>query len=192
MNVYIDESGTHTHPGHATTAVVYIAVKRYAAFEKALYAIEKELRISSFHWADERWLIRKKFLDRVLALDFTVKVAIFKQPIQPEAMIERVFTHVIIEKDIQNVFIDARKPRWYERKLKKVLRDKGISVKKLRTVRSTSNVGIQLADAIAGLARYVIDHPETPDSTTCWKRLKKEGKLIGQFIFESAAQKTPP
>lgn len=192
MNVYIDESGTHKHPGHATTAVVYIAVNHGETFEKELLAIEKELRISSFHWADERWFIRKKFLDRALALDFTVKIAIFEPPVQPEAMIELVFSHVIVEKNIKNIFIDAKKPRWYEKKLKKVLRDKGISVRKVRTVRSRTSVGIQLADAVAGLARYVIDYPGAPDATTRWQRLKKEGKLIAQFVFEAAAQKTPP
>lgn len=192
MNVYIDESGTHKHPGHATNAIVYIAVNQAESFENKLLSIEKELRISSFHWADERWFMRSKFLDRALALDFTVKVAIFEPPVQQENMIELVFSHIIVEKNIQNIFIDAEKPRWYERKLKKVLRDKGISVRKVRTVRSASSVGIQLADALAGLARYVIDYPGTPDSTTCWQRLKKEGKLIGQFIFEAAAQKTSP
>lgn len=50
--------------------------------------------------------------------------------------------------------IDSRKPKWYSLKLKKVLRDKGISVKKVITVRKDeSSPGIRVSDCLAGLFR---------------------------------------
>ena len=49
MDIFIDESGTHKHVGHATTAIVYIEVKSNEKFEEHLMTIEQELKISSFH-----------------------------------------------------------------------------------------------------------------------------------------------
>jgi len=116
-------------------------------------------------------------------LKFTVKVAIFENPIHPGKMLELIFNHLITEKDIKNVFIDGEKPRWYENRLKKVLRDKGISVKKLRTVRSKSSPGIQLADCLAGLVRRYYDNPEEPDPRRWFKKLKREKKLLLEIRF---------
>ncbi|MBI2029846.1 hypothetical protein HYT02_05500 [Candidatus Gottesmanbacteria bacterium] len=98
-------------------------------------------------------------------------------------------------------FLDGEKPKWYERKLKKVLRDKGIQIKKLRSVRRQSNVGIQLADCLAGLTRYYYDNMEAVDAKKWFNKLKRDKKLTAQFIFEtetvnkllsSNKQKTPP
>src|SRR3989344_9405471 len=118
MVIFIDESGIHKQTGHSTASVVYVRVKNLEKFEDGIKKIEKDLNISSFHWAEERWLMKNKFLSRIFELDFTV----------------------------------------YENKLKKVLKDKGIAIKKLRTVRSKSEVGIQLADALASLIRYYHDN----------------------------------
>src|SRR2546426_650240 len=135
MVVFIDESGIHKHTGHSTTAVVYVEVENFEEFEGDLVTIEKELRISSFHWADERWFMRNKFFSRIMTLDFIVKIAVFENPVKPENMIQLVFQYLITEPEIRNIIIDGKKPKWYEQRLKKVLRDKGISVKKLKTVR---------------------------------------------------------
>lgn len=60
MVVFIDESGIHKQTGHSTTAVVYVEVRNLEKFEKAFIDIEKDLRITSFHWADERWFNKLK------------------------------------------------------------------------------------------------------------------------------------
>lgn len=131
------------------------------------------MKISYFHWAEERWLMKNKFLSQIFDLDFTVKVALFENPVKPDAILEVVFQHLIVEKDITAIFIDVEKPKWYERKLKKVLRDKGIAIKRMKTVRSKSEVGIQLADALASLVRYYHDNPEEKDAKKWFKKLKK-------------------
>lgn len=65
-----------------------------------------------------------------------------------------------------------------------MLRDKGISVKKLRTVRNeASQPGIQLADALAGLVRYHFDNPDAEDATKWFGKLEKQKKLLAQFNF---------
>ena len=183
MIIFIDESGIHKKVGHSTTAVVYVEVTKLEKFERNLKTIEQDLRIRSFHWADERWLIRNKFLSATPKLDFTVKVAVFENPKNIGEMLEVVFRHLITEKNIKSVFIDGKKPRWYELRLKKVLRDKGVSVKKLKTVRSETNLGIQLADALAGLMRYHFDNPEALDAKKWYDKLKKTQKI--KFVLAS-------
>lgn len=182
MVIFIDESGIHKQTGHATSAVVYIEVENLEKFENKLKKIESDLRISFFHWAEERWLMKNKFLSRIFELDFIVKVAVFENPVKPDAMLEVVFQHLITEKNIVTIFIDGEKPKWYERKLKKVLRDKGIAIKKLKTVRSKSEVGIQLADALASLIRYYHDNPEEKDAKKWFNKLKRDKKLSFELL----------
>lgn len=85
---------------------------------------------------------------------------------------------------ITNIYIDGKKPKWYERKLKKVLRDKKISVKKIRTVRKAgAPAGLQLADALAGLVRYHFDNPKGEDAKRWFLKFKRDKKLSAQFIL---------
>ncbi|MBI2020648.1 DUF3800 domain-containing protein [Candidatus Daviesbacteria bacterium] len=194
MVIFIDESGTHKQSGHSTSAVVYVEVKNLERFEKELKEIEEDLRISFFHWAEERWFMKNKFLSRIFDLDFTVKVALFENPVNPNIILEIVFQHLIVEKEINSIFIDGEKPKWYERNLKKVLRDKGIAIKKLRTVRSRSEVGIQLADCLASLVRYYHDNPEEKDAKKWFNKLKREKKLVFELTVNPGAflKKTSP
>ena len=113
---------------------------------------------------------------------------VFKNPVKPEKMIEAVFRQLITEPNIAKIVIDGKKPRWYEQKLKKVLRDKGVAVKKLKTARSTSELGIQLADALAGLVRYSYDSPNEEIAVKLLQRLKKKEKILGIYLLEPAAE----
>lgn len=111
-------------------------------------------------------------------------MGIFKNPAKIGEMTENVFQYLITEKNIEYVWIDGKQPKRYERRLKKVLRDKGISVKKLRTVRNeASQPGIQLADALAGLSRYHFENPNTEDAKKWMEKLKKEDKLLAEVIL---------
>src|SRR3990167_7741116 len=177
MVIFIDESGIHKQTGHSIASVVYVEINNLEKFEHKLKKIEADLKISYFHWAEERWFIKNKFLSRIFDLDFTVKVAVFENPVKPASMLEVVFQHLITEKAIQSIYIDGEKPKLYEHKLKKVLRDKGVGLKKLKTVRSRSEVGIQLADSLASLIRYYHDNPEEKDAKKWFNKLKKEKKL---------------
>lgn len=185
MVIFIDESGTHKQSDHATEVIVYIKVSNLTKVEQRILALEEKLHIRSFHWGDERWAVRNKFLEGIIDLDFTLKVAIFENPVRPEKMIEYVFKHLITEDNIQRVFIDGKKPKWYEHKLKKILRDRRISVKTLRTVRSESSPGIQLADCLAGLIRRYYDKPNEADTKKWFKKLKRDKKLAMELHFET-------
>ena len=111
-------------------------------------------------------------------------VAIFKNPIKPEKMMEVVFQHLITEGNIRNIYLDGKKPKWYELGLKKALRDKGISVRKLKTVNDKSQPGMQVADCLAGLVRRHYDNQNEENSKKWFDKLKRDKKLTMQLLFE--------
>jgi len=157
--IFIDESGIHKKDGHSTFILVYIIVKDKEEVEKEILAIERFHKIKFFHWSDLPWKLRSAFIKDVSKLSFSAKVAILKNPINPTNALMWSLLHLLTEKNFKAIFIDGKKPRWVENKLKKILRDKGISVKKLKTVRAKSSPCVRLADAFAGLIRSYYDNP---------------------------------
>lgn len=87
-------------------------------------------------------------------------------------MYEYALQHLVIEKNISAIIIDGKKKKSYERKLKKVLRDKGISIKKLKTGNDESYPALRIADAIAGIVRYKNDNPENKDILPLYNLIK--------------------
>jgi len=186
MVIFIDESGIQNQIGHSTVAVVYVEIKNLNKFNSDFIKILSNLKITNFHWTEERWLIRDKFLSKIIKLDFRVKIAIFRNPVHSDRMIESVFEQIITESSISKILIDAKKPRWYENKLKKILRQRNISVKKLKTVRKDEYVfGIQLADCLAGLYRYSYDNPSNLDTKNWIQKLKNHQIIFGEFFLEA-------
>jgi len=157
MYIFIDESGIHKDRDHSTFVLVYVEVVDYPKLSEAIISVEASLDIKNFHWAETPWPARQRFLDRVLKLDFKVKIAVVNNPINSSKEMERLLPHLIIERGISKIFIDGKKPRWYEHKIKKILRDKMITVKKLKTVDDRTEPGVRLADMVAGLARGYFD-----------------------------------
>ncbi len=182
MLVFIDESGTNKGSGHSVFAVVYIAVFDYGRFESAVQAIETELRISYFHWAKCAPPVREKFLERLAKLEFTAKVAVVRNPSFPDEDLERLLPHMLIERNRNSVTLDGQKPLWYTRKLKKILRDKGVTTKKLKSASDESSAGIRVADAIAGLTRAYYDQKGGSFVKTWYDRLRAKKKI--SLVFE--------
>lgn len=176
MLIFIDESGIHKKVDHSSFALSYIQFENYQEVEAKIMGIEEKLKIGHFHWAETVWRVKEKFMDEILKLDFRAKVAIVKNPINPSEELEKVLLHTIVENNIKTIYIDGKKPKWFESKIKKVLRDKGVSVRKLKTVRSSQCAGARLADMVAGLARTYFDKKNLEKVEKYYKRLKK--KLI--------------
>ena len=174
MLVFIDESGIHKSVDHSTFVVVYVAVKNIGALETTVINIEQKLLIDHFHWAEAVWDVKRKFIEAVLPLDFEVKIAVVHNPINPGNEMERVLSHLLIEHQIQHVYIDGKKQKWYERKLKKILRDKLIPIKKLSTVRSESCPGVRVADMVAGIVRWHYDGKNPEKIERYYEKLKKK------------------
>ncbi len=174
MLIFIDESGIHKKVDHSSFALAYIKLKNCSEIEKKIVETETKLKIGMFHWSETVWEVKEKFMDEVLKLDFQAKVAIIKNPINPSLELEKVLLHTIVENNIKAIYIDGKKPEWFENRIKKVLRDKGISIKKLRTIRSSQYPGARLADMVAGLARTYFDKKNLDKIEKYYKRLKKK------------------
>lgn len=89
-------------------------------------------------------------------------MALVRNPSAPDRDLEQLLPHMLIEKNIHSITFDGEKPGWYTRKLKKILRDRGITTKKLRSADDRSSAGIRVADAVAGLARAYYDGKGIP------------------------------
>jgi hypothetical protein len=181
MIVFIDESGIDKSSGHTSVVFVYLEVKDLDIFNKQVEDIEKRIGINYFHWADERWVNRKKFLNKLLKLDFTFKSCKIINPSNISQKFETVIQSFVTEKNISHIIIDGKKPKWYSSRIKVNLRQNGVSVKKLRTGNDLSFPGLRVADGLAGLMRYYYDNPSEVESTNLVKKMSKE-----KLIYESS------
>ena len=174
MYIFIDESGIHKSVDNSVYVLVYIETNNHDFLNKEILKIEKELKIEEFHWAETSWIVKEKFINKVLKLDFSVKIAVFDNPIKPHLELERILSHMLIEKNIDYVYIDGKKPKWYERKIKNILRSKNISVHKLKTVKSSQYPCIRIADMVAGLTRSFYDSKNFNKIEKYYRRLVKK------------------
>jgi disulfide oxidoreductase YuzD len=161
MLVFIDESGIHKKVDHSSFVLVFINLTNQVLINNQIEAIEKELKIKPFHWADfgskAGWSIRKEFIKQVSTLPFTLKYIIVNNPIKPQKMLQQALNLLLEERIIYQVIIDGRQPRWYAEQIKLSLRMNGISVKKLRIANDQAFPALRLADALAGLIRSYYD-----------------------------------
>ncbi|MDX9856083.1 MAG: DUF3800 domain-containing protein [Candidatus Moranbacteria bacterium] len=174
MKVFIDESGIHKKVDHSSFALVYVRIDNFDSIEKEIVEIERALNLKKFHWAETPWVVKEKFIQKILKLDFKVKIAIIKNPINPSDELERVLSHMAIEKNISGIFIDGKKPKWYERKIKKILRDKGVSARKVKTIDDDEIACARLADMIAGLSRSYFDRKHKEKFDRLYNMLEKK------------------
>ena len=160
MIISIDESGIHRQDGFSVIALVCIADSdALAELHSHIEQLEKAIGTTHFHWAVKGWPFRRDFIQGLTKLHFTVRLAQIANPIRLDGALEEVLPYLIPERHIERLFIDGKKRREYVHALKKVLRDKGITVKKLRTVNDEAYPAIRIADAVAGAVRYYLDNP---------------------------------
>jgi len=176
MHIFIDESGIHKKVDHSSFALVYIEIDNFEKIEKGIIEIERDLNIEKFHWSEIAWKFKEKFIKEALKLDFKVKLAIIKNPVNPAKELERILSHMAIEKKISCIYIDGKKPKWYGLKIKKVLRDRGVSARKVKMIKDDQIACVRLADMVAGLSRSHFDKKNEKNLQKYYKKLER--KLI--------------
>jgi hypothetical protein len=180
MLVFIDESGIHKPIGYSTFVMVYVTELDYTILEQQVLQLEKSMNLKSFHWAQSSWAVKEKFMERALMFHFKAKIIICPNPVHTQNVLEKMLLQMLIENDIHQVIIDGKKPKGYERRIKKVLRDKGISVRKLKTVHDAQSAGIRLADMAAGLSRTYFDGKNSAKITPYFELLKQKTLVISK------------
>lgn len=173
MLIFIDESGVHKQDGKSSVALVYVMVDDAEKLEQSILETEKALNITSFHWPKHIWKIRQKFIQALQKENFTVKAVIIQNPFS-EKKFEEAIKELLIEKKVNKIIIDGKKPRWYLLRLKKILREKGISVKKIRAGNDKSFPCLRLADGYAGLIRAHWDDEANEKATELYKIASKK------------------
>lgn len=174
MYIFIDESGIDKQDGKSSIALVYLEVNRLDSLQNAVIEIEKKLKIKYFHWAYSKWEIRQEFINEICKNEFFIKIALIKNPFKSNSAYEYALEHLIIEKNITNIIIDGKKSRRYEKKFKKILRDKGISVRKLKTGNDEGYPALRVADAIAGAVRYYNENPDSKNIKNIYEQISKK------------------
>ncbi|MDE2188245.1 MAG: DUF3800 domain-containing protein [Patescibacteria group bacterium] len=174
MYIFLDESGTHKQSGNSSLVLVCVKSEFVDELESAIIEIEQNLKIYPFHWSESLWPVREKFISILSKNNFTLRVAIIKNPFRAKYVYESILNKLLDGLRFDSLVIDGRKGKLYERKLKKILRDKGVTVRNLKTVKNDSFPILRLADAIAGLVRYHIEFPEKEIAQRLFKKISKK------------------
>lgn len=185
MIVFIDESGIHKQTDHSSFALVYVEVEKADNINSAIEKIENELGITYFHWADfgskSGWKVRRGFVEAIARLPFHFKYTIVRNPIVVTESLFQSMLYLLTERDIKKVVIDGKKPKWVERQIKRSLRSRNFSVKKLRVVRDTAEPCLRLADSLAGLVR--VYHDGTSNiAKELYAHLQSRNKITAQLM----------
>lgn len=158
--IYIDESGIHKTLDHSSFVLIYVKSKDISYIQTKILELEKILGISHFHWSNFSskygWNVRKKFINGLQKLPFKFKYLVLKNSIKPNIELSNLL-NLIDENNIREIHIDGKQPRWIEGKIKKNLRDRGLSIEKIKTVSDESEAIIRIADAIENVVRLYYD-----------------------------------
>ncbi|MDD5463579.1 MAG: DUF3800 domain-containing protein [Candidatus Moranbacteria bacterium] len=185
MHIFVDESGIHKETGKSSVALVYVLTEDVKFLNEAIIGAEKSLRIKNFHWTDCSWKIRVEFFKFILKENFSVRVSIIRNPFNKNDFEESIKL-LLLEKKFKKVVIDGKKPKWYALKMKKLLRDSGISVKKINMANDEAYPCLRLADAYAGLSRAYWEGRENKNVDSLYeiarKKIKTTQLVDGQTV----------
>ncbi len=174
MHVFLDESGTDKQHGNSAVALVCVEIKQIEKLESSILELEQRLKIPPFHWSRSAWPVREKFIRSIANEDFTLRVATIKNPFDASYVYESIVGRLLYGTSVQSLVIDGKKTRFYEKRLKKALRDHGVSLKKLKTANDISSPALRLADAIAGLVRYCAEFKDNKEAKNLYSKISKK------------------
>lgn len=161
-----------------TFVMVYVTVKDYPLLEQQVLQLEYSLNIKSFLWARHGWKVKANFMIKALLFDFKVKILYCQNPVHTQNTLQNMLVQMLTGKDIHQVIIDGKQSKEYERSIKKILRDMGISVRTLKTVHDQQSAGIRLADMTAGLARSYFNGENLAKIAPYFEWLKQKSLII--------------
>lgn len=160
MYIFVDESGTNKSTGVCVFTAVLVDTDALAELDQIVTNAEQAAGVRNFHWKAAPWPVRVAFIRGVSRGGFRVRHQLFKNPLLNfgEAL-ESLLITASADISVERIILDGRKDKSYERRLKKILRDKGLSSKKLRTANDEAYPALRIADAVAGLLRAHINSP---------------------------------
>jgi hypothetical protein len=172
MNVYVDESGNHKRTGYTALSFVIIESDDLSRTEILVAEVERGHAKGTFHWVASSWTVREEFLMGTNTVRYRFLAVVIENPVLDlSPAIELGLTGIQADLGKISLIIDGDKGRGFERRFKKLLRDRGVNTRKLRTAKDEGFAGLRLADAIAGLHRYLAEKPEHPSAARLAKAI---------------------
>lgn len=168
--IFLDESGIHKNNGITSIALVFVMSNDLETLNSGVLEAENKLRIKYFHWADHNWNFKEKFLRKIIKLPFTLKVLIFKNPFSLNHY-ERALKYTLVDQELGILVIDGKKSKHYQKEYKKILRDRGIILKKLVLGNDKGYPTLRIADFVAGLTRIYSEGPSRKEAKKLYEIL---------------------
>lgn len=172
MYAFVDESGVQKTLGYTVVIAVFIKTADLQAVEQQVLSAEKAAGKAAMHWTETAWPSRIIFINGIASANFAFREMLIKNPVGPtEAAVETALINLLGGVKVSRLYIDGVKNKNYERRLKKVLRDKGATTKILKTVNDKRYPAIRLADALAGLIRFYHEQPDNKRASKLYKQI---------------------
>ncbi len=176
-SIYIDESGIISKIGHSVYVLVYIEYLNEFNIGKIILKIEKDLNISHIHWVNMSRKIRLKVAKKLRDIDFTCTYVVYNNPISQEKALENVLIEALKQEDLlHRIIIDGKSGQKHEKYLKKILKDRGVRIYKVKISDDKKEPLIRLADFMAGLIRSYYDI-KNKDNLYMYELLKHKIKI---------------
>ena len=175
--IYIDESNILSKVGNSIYVAVCILYADKDTFIQKIVGIEEDLNISYLHWVDMPWKLRIALAKKIRNLNFTCKIASYRNPIHPDRILQDFLFEIIsCDNSIFRIIIDGKKSKRYVNKLKTVLKNRGIRMKKIIFSDDKNEPVIRLADFMAGMYRSFLDN-QNEQNGYIYKILKHKIKI---------------
>jgi hypothetical protein len=176
-SIYIDESGIISKIGHSVYVLVYIEYANEFSINEHILKIERDLKIYHIHWVILSKKVRIKVAKKLKEINFYYICQVYKNPIGQEKALENLLVQLIkFDGTVFKIAVDGEGVDRYEKYLKKILRDRGIKIYKLKFVNDKKEPIVRVADFIAGLIRSRLDK-SGKDSEDMYQLLKGKEKI---------------
>jgi hypothetical protein len=182
-DVFIDESGIFRKFGHSIYCLTICDSKLSLNVDNFILDIEKELKISPFHWRDHNWKIKTKFLKELLKIeDWKCILIVIDNKRYSDQILYELLSSSLKGFTIKRMYIDGKKHKRYIDNVKKTLKKVGVNISELKMVRHQAKGGLRISDAVAGLARLHYDRKTKDNSLIFYRKFLKQ--KIAQVVSD--------
>lgn len=186
IDVYIDESGVSRKVGYSVYCLVLLPKIAKIVLDEKISAFEQKHKISPFHWREQSWNIKLKFLHFTKKIDsWNCLIAVVDNKKHPFVTPEQIIAKALLGNLVGTMYIDGKKTRKYIHAVKQSLKESGLQISKLKMVRSSSCGGLRIADSVAGLFRRSLEgklEPESEEILDWFTKNKISAQVISGYL----------
>lgn len=182
VNVYLDESGINRKSGASVYCLTIIDSKISQELNEQILQIEKNLKIKPFHWREQDWKIKSKFLKKIIKIDgWNCIIIVINNKNFSQVLLTDFMAKALQGFEIRCFYFDGKKSKAYRNSVKRSFKNLGIKISSLKFVGNKSHAGIRLADAVAGLSRLHYDAKSKMEADSFFK-LFLRNKISAQIL----------